>query len=68
MKKLPKRDGIRRVKVHHGESTRNIIISALAHMIPLALANIGETENCEISVHTRGRKPRIAVRPLPDKD
>jgi hypothetical protein len=64
MKKLPKRNGIRRVKLHHGRSTRAIILSALAHMIPMALANIGETEGYEISVRTHGKKPRIAARPL----
>jgi hypothetical protein len=64
MKRLPKRDGIRRVKVYRGRSDIAMMRSALAHGIQMTFDNIAETEGCEILVRQHGRKPRLAFVPV----
>jgi hypothetical protein len=65
MKKLPKRDGIRRPRIYRGPSTEDVMRSALVQGIASVLANIGETEDCVLRIVNRGphRKPRIAIVP-----
>lgn len=69
MKKLPKRVCAKRIRIHRGRSTVDIMRAALARQIAIALANIGETEDCAIQIVERGRtrKPRIAILPKRDR-
>jgi hypothetical protein len=63
VKKLPKRNGIRPEKRPPTPSTEQTIRAALAHIVRLAVTNINETEERQISAQKRGRKgyARISI-------
>jgi hypothetical protein len=55
MKKLPKRDDIRRPRIYRGRGTVEAMRAVLIQGIANLLADIGETEDCVLQIVPRGR-------------